>query len=128
MEKTMELTREQILEADDLQIKAVDVPEWGGVTYVRTINAEDYAKYVRSNVDANGKATMDNYIARYCAFTICDSKGNRLFTDNDAIALGKKYSSVMARLYNEAQTLNGEDIEELEKNSETAQSEDSASG
>ena len=123
----MELTRVAILEADDLQIKAIEVPEWGGVTYVRTINAADYAKFVKSNVDADGNATMDNYIARYCVFAICDSKGDRLFTDNDAVALGQKYAQVMAQIYDEAKRLNGGDIEELEKNSETAQSGDSVS-
>ena len=123
----MELNREQILEADDLQIKEIDVPEWGGVTYVRTINAADYAAFVKGNIADDGKATMDNYIARYCAFAMCDSKGGRLFTDADAAALGKKYSTVMARIYDEAKTLNGDDIKELEKNSEATQSEDSDS-
>ena len=123
----MSLTREQILAADDLQIKEIEVPEWGGVTYVRSINAADYADYVRGNVAADGKATMDNYIARYCAFAICDSKGERLFTDADAEALGKKYSTVMARIYDEAKKLNGDDYEGLEKNSEATPSGDSDS-
>ena len=123
----MELTREAILAADDLQIKEIDVPEWGGVTYIRTINAADYAAFVKGNIDADGNTTMDNYIARYCAFAICDIKGVRLFVNADAEALGKKYSIVMARIYDEAKKLNGEDLDELEKNSEATQSEDSVS-
>ena len=123
----MELTREAILAADDLQIKEIDVPEWGGVTYIRTINAADYAAFVKGNIDADGNTTMDNYIARYCAFAICDIKGVRLFVNADAEALGKKYSIVMARIYDAAKELNGEDLEGLEKNSGPTQSEDSAS-
>ena len=34
----MALTREQILEADDLPTESLDVPEWGGEVLIRALN------------------------------------------------------------------------------------------
>lgn len=123
----MELTREQILEADDMKIREVDVPEWGGITYIRTLSTKAYAEYIKTIVNDDGEPRKDNYIAKYCAFVICDSKGELLFAIEDVGALGKKYSAVMARIFDEAKKLNGEDIGELVKNLRPTQSDSSDS-
>lgn len=123
----MELTREQILEINDLQIEKVETPEWGGCVFVRTVNADDSYEYSKGNLDEEGNVKEKNLIVDYCAFVMCDSKGERIFSNEDIQQLSKKSTKAILRIYKAGKKLNGEDIEELEKNSEQTQSEDSVS-
>lgn len=125
--ENVELTREQILSADDIGIEKIYVPEWGGHVFVRTLNADESYQFSKSNVDANGKAVDKNLIVEYCTLTICNVKGESIFTSEDVEKLSKKNTKALLRIYGEARKLNGEDIEELEKNSEQTQSENSDS-
>jgi hypothetical protein len=123
----MELTKEQILEADDLQIEKVETPEWGGHVFVRSLNADESYAYNKSNLNESGEVKDKNFIVEYCSFVMCNSKGERIFTSEDVERLGKKNTKALVRVYEVGKKLNGDDIEELEKNSETTQSEDLAS-
>ena len=119
----MSLTREQILDAA-INIKEVDTPEWGGVTYVRMIPLKERFALSDIETESEEKAIVGKFIIRYCLAAICDEKGNRLFLDEDEDVLSEKESSVILRIYEEAKDLNGENIEDTAKNSETTQSED----
>ena len=58
-----------------------------------------------------------------------DEAGERLFSNDDVVALGKKNASALDKVFAIAQKLNGlsaADVEELEKNSGSAQSDASA--
>lgn len=121
----MELTKEQILNADDIEIEKVDTPEWGGYVFVRSLSVEESYRFSRSNVGSDGKAIEKNLIVEYCIMVMCNSKGERLFTEEEFEKLSRKSTLPVMRIYEAGRKLNGEDIEELEKNLEQTLSEDS---
>jgi len=124
----MELSKEQILKADDLQIKKVDVPEWKGYVFVRTLTAEESYEYNSNLLDKDGNVKEGrNLIVEYCSFIMCNSKGERIFTFDDVTKLAKKNTKALLKVYEAGKKLNGDEIEELEKNLETTRSEDSVS-
>jgi hypothetical protein len=74
---------------------------------------------------------LKNIRAKLVALTVVDEEGNRIFSDSDASALGKKSAAALDRVFEVAQRLSGlrpEDVEELSKNFGSDQSEDSISG
>ena len=120
----MSLTRKQILNADVI-IQDVDTPEWGGdgITHIRMIPIREHFEFSKKNTDSEGKAKdISDFIVRYCLMTICDEKGNRLFLDEDEEALSGKSSTVLMRIYEAAKKLNGDNIEDMAKNSGKTQS------
>ncbi len=135
------LTRDQIIAADDLKHEDVDVPEWGGTVRVRELTATERDQVesgtVNLSVGADGKpqadvnqSIMESFRARLAAYSIIDETGVRLFTDSDMVALGKKSSAAMQRVFNVAMRLSAftqGDVEELVGKSEAVQSGDSPS-
>ena len=131
------LDRQTILAASDLPQETEPVPEWEGEVIVRGLTATDRDAYEESiykfrEEGGKAKASMSLINARATLVVRCliDEDGKRLFSDADAVALGKKSSVVVDRLYEVARRLSGMsdgDIEELAGNSETAPSEDSPS-
>lgn len=129
------LTREQILQADDLKTETVSVPEWGGEIIVTTMTGTIRDEYDKSLIsqhdeDVDDKDYLDNARARLCAFTIINETGNLVFNENDIIKLGKKSSLALNHVFEVAKRLNGlgpEEIEDMAKNSETTQEDDSGS-
>ncbi len=125
----MSLTRKQILDAP-ITIKEVETPEWGGdgITHVRMIPIKAHFEFSQKNTDLKGKVKeVGGFIVKYLLLAICDNKGNRLFLDEDEDKLSEKSSLVLMRIYDVAKELNGDDIEDIAKNSEKTQSEDSVS-
>lgn len=120
--------RLQILQAEDRPRKAVPLPEWGlGELYVATLSAADRDDYERW---AFGDE-RSNYRAKLVCRALVDEHGQRVFTDEDATALGHKSAAVVSRLFDAAVKLNGllqSDVEELAKNSGGAASDASAAG
>ena len=126
----MSLTREQILQVDDIKTEIVPVPEWDGEVIVRTMTGTD--RDIWDNLlYKEGKVNfLDNTRARLLACTIIDEDDNLVFSEDDIVALGKKSSLAINRIFDVAKRLNGlgsEQIEDLEKNSEETQVEDSIS-
>lgn len=120
----MALSKQQILEADDLPREEVEVPEWGGSIWIRTMTGveRDFFEQsvIGSHLNGNNRQNLTNVRARLVVLTAVDENGIRLFEEKDADELGKKSSAVLDRLFAVAQRLNGlsrDDIEELEKNS-----------
>ena len=59
---------------------------------------------------------MKDLRAKLCALTICDEKGERIFSTRDVKALTKKSASALQRVFSVAQQLSGitgDDLEEL---------------
>lgn len=115
----MNLTRDSILSALDSKLEAVDVPEWGGTVYIRTMSGAERDKFEVEILDAKGKVTADNIRAKLLAKCLSDEKGTRLFSDADVEALGGKSANVLERLWVKARKLNAlskEDVDELVKN------------
>tara|TARA_R110000824_G_scaffold133430_2_gene296192 strand:+ start:4898 stop:5245 length:348 start_codon:yes stop_codon:yes gene_type:complete len=114
------LSKDAILNADDLPKELVEVPEWGdGGLWVRTLKGFERDNFEQSLVGKKQKTSLENVRARFAVLTICDESGTRLFTDADAKALGEKSAAALDRVFAVAQRLNGfsqEDAEDLAKN------------
>lgn len=130
----MVLSRDQILKADDLDIRVVEIPEWGGSVKVRALTGTERDRLEASVARTNARGEMMglnlvNLRARLCAMTMIDEEGNLLFTSNaDILALGGKAGTVLNRIFEVAQELSGitaEDVEKLTKNSSGDPPEDS---
>src|SRR4051812_3187961 len=94
------LSRDAILGADDLKRETVPVPEWGGTVCVRTMTGaerDDYEAETYRMRGASADNNLANLRARLCVRTICDESGQRLFTDQDIDALGKKSAAALDR-------------------------------
>lgn len=103
------LTADLILQADDLPRELVEVPEWGGEVYVRCLTAAERDDWESSviSLEKGGKAKTDmrNLRAKLVARTVCDEKGERLFTDSQIQQLGGKSAAALDRLYSVAARL-----------------------
>ena len=104
------LGRDQILGAVDLEHVDVDVPEWGGTVRVRMMTGAERDAFEAATVVRHGKkveTNLANIRARLVALCVVDEKGERLFSEADAEALGKKSGSALGRVFEAAQRLNG---------------------
>lgn len=118
------LTAADILGTDDLKRELVEVPEWGGHIYIRTMTGTERDAFEASclNVSASGKSkppNLANFRARFIAQVACDESGAILFTAAQVKELGDKSASALNRCFSVAQRLSGlsdDDVEELVKN------------
>jgi len=114
------LNKNQILEADDLKMKKVMVPEWADVgdsdAYVmlRTLTGSEREGFESTmySIDEDSetpqvKLTSTDYRAKLCAFCMVDDDGNRLFVESDIPELNGKSSIALDRVFAAAQELNG---------------------
>lgn len=130
----MSLSRDQILQANDLPLEEISVPEWGGTVYVRGLTGEERDELESSVVHIEGKRkriNTSNIRAHLASLVICDEAGKKLFTEKDIQALGRKCASALQRVFDAAQRLSGlteEDLEELGKNFVSGQNGASGSG
>lgn len=130
------LSKEQILKTDDLPRRVVKTPEWGGEVLVRGLASGERDAYMDSHVKieagsqgSSTKVTIANSEALLATKCIIDADGKRLFTDGEAEMLAKKSGSVIHRIVGVIEQISGLlDAEQTEKNSETPQGDDSASG
>lgn len=129
------LTAKEILAISDIQIEKVNVPEWGGDVYVKGMTGSERDQYEAAMVTSKkpGEARvidMSDLRAKLCSMTVCDEKGNRLFTEKDVRKLTKKSAAALQRIFKVAQRLSGigdEDLKELTEGLEKDPFEDSAS-
>ena len=130
---TQYLSKETILAVDDIQFEDVPVPEWGGVVRVKSLMGNERDGLEASMIVGRGKTAhvnLENLRAKLVARSCVDENGKRIFGDADIPALAKKSAAALNRVYEVAQRLSGiteEDVDELTKNSEAAQSESSGS-
>ncbi len=126
------LTKDQILQADDMPTEIVPVPEWDGEVKVRTVTAQEkdaWEESLQKGKGRNIKLDLANVRAKLVALCVVDDDGNRVFSDGDVLALGRKGAKAISRIYAAASELNGisdEDLETIVKNSEKTQSDDSS--
>lgn len=98
----MALNKAAILSAGDVTLNKVNVPEWGGDVYIKTISGLDRDRFE----EGYSEQKMKNFRARFLVLTLCDEKGDRLFTDAEVDELGKKSSIVLNRLFEKAWGMN----------------------
>lgn len=120
------LTKDQILQIEDLQIKDVFVKPWDGYVRIRTMTAHERDQFEQEMFTNKGgkKERMDDIRANLVARTIVDEGGKRMFSDKDIKKLSSKSAAALDIIFDEAQKLNAvsnEDVEEIAKNSEEIQ-------
>lgn len=114
-----DLSREDVLEADDARVTPVDVPEWGGRIYVRAMGGDERDAFemesarLRAGSDGDRFAGMAGIRARLVARAACDASGKRLFTPADVARLGLKNGQALDRVFDAARELNGMGTEEV---------------
>ena len=118
----MILSREQILEKNDLPSELVEVPEWGGAVWVRGMSGAERDSF-EDSIIAGEKGSrvvnISNFRAKLAVRSIVDEQGRRLFTDDDADLLGAKSAAGLQRIVEVAKRLSAfspEDVSELTKN------------
>jgi len=120
------LTKAEILNADDLKSKIVEVPEWGGSVRVRVMGGEERDEFEaaisRQSTGQGKNFKVDNRGLRVVLLSLClvDEEGNLLFSEKDLKALGHKSSKALNDVFKVAQELNGlgeAALKELAKNS-----------
>ena len=122
------LTRDQILNFNDLKTELVPTPEWDGSVMVRGLTAQERDQFEQSLYTTrkvgNGFETIpnkkDNVRAKLVSMVCIDEKGELLFDAACIDILCKKSAAPIDRIFTVAQKLSGfskTDIEEIEKNS-----------
>jgi hypothetical protein len=108
--------REAILASDDLRREPVDVPwEMGGKKlYVRELTAKERDEYLAITMKTGTFAWGKNLTAELLVKAIVNEDGERLFSDDDAEALGAKGTSVLSKLFKVAMRLSGMEVEAAE--------------
>lgn len=117
------LTKEQILQCDDIQLELVSVPEWGGDVYVKSITGaqRDWLE-MSTYEEKKGKdknINMQNFRAKLVSISVCDENKEPLFDDKDIAILTNKNAAALQRVFEVAQRLSGftnADADELSKN------------
>lgn len=110
----MTLTREAILAKNDIAIKEVDVPEWGGSVHIRQLTRGEQDTYLKrqygdTRLKQNTKKGSDGsqeisainiygHDTFIVACAACDETGAPLFKPTDAEELKKKNGLVIGRL------------------------------
>ena len=128
------LSRDAILAADDREYEVVPCPEWGGEVRLRSLTGAERDAYEQSLVQTRGKSremNLRNARAKLVALCAVDENGNRLFTDADVNALGKKNAKPLDRLFDVARRLSGlteDDVDRLTEDFDDAQSDASTTG
>lgn len=125
----MTLTRDQILQAEDLPLIKLSIPEWGGDVFIRTMSGRT-RDALEAGISAikNDAQRLVNARAKYAASTLSDEKGNLLFNVNDPkdiSLLTEKAGSALDRIFDFVLTHNKiseQDFEDTVKNSMSGQS------
>jgi len=126
----MSLTREQILNIQDIEIKSIDVPGWNDSVYIRKLTRgqqDEYAKrrFAKTTIKNLGgqQQEVENDISLFGhdAWLVvqgcCDEEGKRLFTNSDVAKLNEKSGEAIGFIALKIVEYSGmkEDVEEIEK-------------
>lgn len=139
----MLLSRDNILQADDIETEDVPVPEWAPkgtpdpsvcVVRLRMLTGTERDRFERMMQEAqtnnSKKKNAENFRARMVALCAVDDEGKRLFNTNDIAVLGTKSSKALSRVFDACQKMNGftdSDVEELTDSFDESPSEPSTS-
>ena len=114
----MALSKEQILAADDMGLKEVEVPEWGGNVFVRVMTVGERDSYENEWI-VNKNKGVENFRSKFLQRVLCDEEGKLLFTAAEINLLASKSARVITRIWEAAMrhnALTDGDVEELAKN------------
>lgn len=127
------LSRNQIVEADDVEYETVACPEWGGEVRLRSIRGTQRDAYEASLVvEKSGSRSMNLRNARAKLVILCaiDETDALLFSAEDLNALGRKNAKPLDRLFDACKRLAGlsdDDVDKLTEDFGAAQSDEATS-
>jgi hypothetical protein len=99
-EMKMTLTADQILSADDMGLKKLSVPEWGGDVYIRILTVGARDEYERMWIGKK-ETGIENFRSEYLARCLCNEKGELLFPGK-ADQIATKSGAIVSRLFDAA--------------------------
>jgi len=111
------LSKDAILNAEDIKRETVAVPEWGGDVIVGTMSGA--ARDLFESQLINKKTGTKNVRAKLAAATLQNEDGSLMFSESDVERLGNKSAAALQRVYDVAVKLNrigADDVDELAKN------------
>ncbi len=117
--------RDHILSQTKLPTESVTA--FGRLLHVRTMSGNERDGFEQSVLDAKEKGETPNIRGLLAALCIVDKDQKRVFTDEDAKALGQLNAKELDRVFSKATQLNGigkDDVAELEGNSARADGDD----
>src|SRR5258708_4999604 len=92
------LDKHSILAADDAQVSRLDVPEWGGHVFIKTISVADGVEFQAAK-DGVGD---EKVVILFLTFALCDESGAPIFGRAEVDEIARKNPHVIARLGNAA--------------------------
>jgi hypothetical protein len=93
-------SKEDILGAQDLRYESVPVPEWGEKpTRIRSLTAEERDEFELFMSKVAAGLEQGNIRAHLAALTIVDGEGKRMFSVQEAVALGQKNALALNRVW-----------------------------
>lgn len=108
------LSKDQIFSLDDSPRVEVEIPEWGGSVYVKTMSARERDRFEAEHL----KAPTKDIRARLAVGCVCDVDGVLMFGPADVEILTNKSAKALDRIFSVALKLNGitsADVDELKK-------------
>jgi hypothetical protein len=109
------LGKHSILAAADALNREIEVPEWGGSVWIKTLNV---AEGIAFN-DAKANVHEEKVVPLLLTYVLCEEDGKPLFNQDDTDQLCAKNPAVLLRIFHEAVALNkmnkGADDEREEK-------------
>lgn len=114
------LSLQDILSADDTELRKVPVPEWGGHVYVKGLSSNDLDSFEGRAMEKRQAGEYGGIRADMVSLCVVDQNGERLFkTPEHVKELGKKKGVVVDRLFDVARELSGmtrSQVDEMEGN------------
>jgi len=99
------LSAAEILSAEDIVTRDVQVDEWGGTVRLRSLAGDEVVKFVQELSD--DPAQKNNSAVQIVLLSAVDESGARLFTVDQLEALRKKSFRAILRLQKVALEING---------------------
>lgn len=121
------LTREEILGMEDRKVEVLKVKAWGGkIVSIRPMTGhcrEEIEVLMMSEAGDDRTKNWMNLRAKVIVRSVCDDKGELLFTEADVAALSGKHCAALDEMWVKARAiskLDADDVKALTKNSESA--------
>lgn len=111
-----DVTRDGILAAQDLPLEAVEVPEWGGIVYMRVLTGKqrDEIEQLSTDRKAAKRLEVKEMVVNMVAMSLCNKDGKLLFGGGgDVQKLNEKSAAVLIRLFKVVQKISKIDDDDI---------------
>lgn len=114
--------RDKILQAKDIPVESIEVPEWGVTIEVRGMTGKQRSDMIAATLDKSGKPITGAIYPQLLSRCLYDPETQEpIFTSSDADQISEKSGHILERLARIASRLSGvseESLETAEKNSD----------